>query len=306
MKHFLNYILSAVCVVSLIGCEQTQSNVSPADLSHMAPKLFVAAFISPQDTILTVKVSESTPLLSTTTLSSGEIPHAAVTLSDGQKTISLLYDSRLRFHRVSARMLPIIAGKDYTLVVKAPDGRRVEATCRVPGAVPLKAVRFDSVTTEAATGKKRYFIQMQWQDVPRETNYYRTMAIFTYTRRNEGTRTFRPDSSYATFGEGGRITLLPDGSADGQTLGSERGYLAASLLDTARSVQFGRVFRSATVRANLFHVDKNYYDYHRYLEVHRATNDNPFTEPVPLPTNIQGGLGCFGAYNRSTVVLRLR
>jgi hypothetical protein len=56
----------------------------------------------------------------------------------------------------------------------------------------------------------------------------------------------------------------------------------------------------------LLNVDENYYRYHDGVARQDEVRDNPFAEPVPIPTNIQGGLGCFGAYNRSTLTLYLK
>lgn len=45
--------------------------------------------------------------------------------------------------------------------------------------------------------------------------------------------------------------------------------------------------------------DENYYKYHRSLET--SGNDNPFTEPSLVYTNINNGLGCFAAYNTAVL-----
>ena len=59
------------------------------------------------------------------------------------------------------------------------------------------------------------------------------------------------------------------------------------------------------VTADLLHLNADYYRYHQALQRQQEVESNPFAEPVPIPTNIRGGLGCFGAYSRSTLTVRL-
>ncbi|WP_370469359.1 DUF4249 family protein [Nibrella viscosa] len=52
--------------------------------------------------------------------------------------------------------------------------------------------------------------------------------------------------------------------------------------------------------------DLNYYHYHETLRRALRAVDNPFAEPLPLPGNIQGGLGCFAAFSRVSITFRFR
>jgi hypothetical protein len=69
---------------------------------------------------------------------------------------------------------------------------------------------------------------------------------------------------------------------------------------------FSNLLRQAELTYSLLHTDENYYRYHDAVLRQRQSDGNPFAEPVPVPTNINGGLGCFGAYNRRTVIVRLK
>ncbi|MBD0254725.1 MAG: DUF4249 family protein, partial [Cytophagales bacterium] len=60
---------------------------------------------------------------------------------------------------------------------------------------------------------------------------------------------------------------------------------------------------SVTLYAYLLHTDRAYFEYHRTL---RANADsNPFAEPVLLYSNVEGGLGVFAAFNRTTLEVKL-
>ena len=56
----------------------------------------------------------------------------------------------------------------------------------------------------------------------------------------------------------------------------------------------------------LVNADENYYRYHDAVQRQNRVDGNPFAEPVPIPTNIQGGLGCFGAYTTSTMSMEMK
>jgi hypothetical protein len=60
------------------------------------------------------------------------------------------------------------------------------------------------------------------------------------------------------------------------------------------------------LNAYLLNVDEAYFRYYDAVERQNQLGDNPFAEPVPVPTNILGGLGCFAGYNRSSLTIELK
>lgn len=61
-----------------------------------------------------------------------------------------------------------------------------------------------------------------------------------------------------------------------------------------------------TLHAYLLHTDEHYFLYHRSVRNASYSQDNPFAEPVLVYTNVEGGLGVFAAYNRTTQVVKLK
>lgn len=53
----------------------------------------------------------------------------------------------------------------------------------------------------------------------------------------------------------------------------------------------------------VYNTDEHYFKYHRSVQT-RGDSDNPFVEPSLIYTNVEGGLGCFGAYNSGQLVYR--
>jgi hypothetical protein len=56
----------------------------------------------------------------------------------------------------------------------------------------------------------------------------------------------------------------------------------------------------------LLATDEPYYRYHDAIQRQDRAGDNPFAEPVLIPTNIQNGLGCFAAFNQSSMTVRVK
>jgi hypothetical protein len=61
---------------------------------------------------------------------------------------------------------------------------------------------------------------------------------------------------------------------------------------------------SSLLYISLLLTDENYYNYHR--SIYSYEGDNPFSEPSPVFTNINGGLGIFAAVNGKITEFNLR
>ncbi|WP_421827596.1 DUF4249 domain-containing protein [Larkinella sp.] len=288
-------------ILGLASCQNLRQEVQPQQLADQPVKLLVACFISPQDTVLAAKVARSRPILDDETVINLEITNATVTLQTGSRSIVLTYHSRLRYYRASPNQFPIRAGETYQLRVQTPDGQSVEARTKVPEAVLLQQVRLDSeVVLENNQVRKRFFARYVWSDRSGQTEYYQTAGIVAY--RCSGCspdKTIREPVQFV--GEQG---LYTDRESKGGQMVSDPGYLGVSI--PSNQPFFPTLFSKPFVlTADLRHVNEDYYHYHQALGQQLQIESNPFAEPVPIPSNIQGGLGCFGAYDRSTLTVRL-
>jgi len=311
----ISYIVLLLTGFALAGCDSLKQEVSPDRLAKEPEKLVVAFFISPQDTVLAARVGRSSTVLGQNSLSFFNVLNAVVTLSDGSRSVSLtnavLSDRGFNpYYRATPEQLPIVAGKTYTLTVSVPNGQTVTATCTVPGPVALDNVLIDStIRTEIGLAYKEYFARLRWRDPAGQINYYRAAGQNDYFFRDfifgspntppRDTLIRQPGSWF--FSNGSTIT---DVGQDGQEMVSGRGRLAVAF-----SFQNGQQTISlpqSPLTAHLLNVDVNYYRYHDEVDRQSRAGRNPFAEPVLIQTNIRGGLGCFGAYNKSTLVTELK
>lgn len=304
--------------ILLAGCDSLKQEVEPKGISRQPEKLVVACFISPQDTVLAARVTRTSPVLGVGSQYNPDISNATVTLSDGGRSVLLQsrfdpnggYGFSRLYYRANATELPIIVGKTYTLTVRVPDGRQVTATCTVPEPVTLQSVvLYSAVTNEFGRSRKEYYARLRWRDPAGRPNYYRVAgdSEYSYTSqiRTSATSPVR-DTTIRMRGNwyfnNGWITT--DLDRDGQEFVSGRGRLPIAYSWVNGQQQTSRPTGQAN--AYLLNVDENYYLYHDAFGRQIEVGDNPFAEPVPILTNIQGGLGCFGAYNKAVMTMDLK
>ncbi|GAB3987593.1 hypothetical protein GCM10028807_08240 [Spirosoma daeguense] len=301
-QSIINLLLLFLISVS-ISCSSLRNEVSPSLLGVEPSKLVVTCFLSPQDTILAVKVTRSSTVVgdSISLLQTGNnVTDAIVTLTDGSQSVTLKYNNILAGDTVKSRpyysnyirLLPIIVGHTYTLSVVTSNGQRATSTCTIPTPVSLKDVTLDSLN-------RRYFVRARWQDPAGETNYYQVSGVFRYVASNCKNCSIESTNNL-TFDDDNR-GLFSDAGVDGSLMISGRAYLTS----TSTSNFYGQYNRARAV-VNLLRVDPNYYRFQEAIIRQRRSRNNPFAEPVLIPSNIDGGLGCFAGYSTTSLSINIK
>jgi hypothetical protein len=300
MKKRLTYIILIISQLSFVSCKSLIKEIDPSILPQTDSKLVIACFISPQDTILSAKVTETKVLIGSTGDIRNDIKNATVKLSDGVKTVQLFYSASLGYYRILPKELPIIVGKTYSIDVSTPDGRKVNATTTVPNNVPIKEIKVDSSSNTSGFGGNQvvntsYTVKVIWQDIANATNFYRALSVYDVIYNIPDPKNAKNiiQSLVSTIVD---LRTLDDKDTDGQLLSLSREYQPNNVGANIQGNQIELGKRLDKIRVGLFQTDINYYNYHTSLRKQRE-NNNPFAEPVLLFTNINGGFGCFGAYN---------
>lgn len=333
MKYLL-ICISVLAVAWLAGCESLVNTIPEDKLPQGDPLITMFCYISPQDTVIRAKVGMSNPAFGVhysngksfhfvdgdTVFTGQPLTTAQVSISDGEATARLRYQAPSQVFELSVKEFPIRAGRTYTLTVT--DGAKsARATCTVPArSVPVKGYTLDSIETNRfGNDSKVLEVDFTWDDPAGEVNFYRVDAYevidapllnfnpadssVTETRRTF-TNFFRIDRN--NF----RSVYQSDKNIDGTTFSSpvfqnnSLGLANYSTLITinGRAILPKRGPERVGVFLKLFNTDQPYFDFHRSLEAYQ--NDNPFTEPSLLYTNVQGGLGVFASYNQSVRVIK--
>ncbi|MFD1145134.1 DUF4249 domain-containing protein [Larkinella insperata] len=307
------YALLVLISLFATACQDMRQEVEPESLTQVEKKLVLIGFISPQDTIIAVKVGVTRPIADANYTSNyGTVKNAIVTLSTGGQSIQLTYNGKNDCYQADPKKFPIRAGAAYQLTAQTPEGMNASGSCTIPQATRLQQVRLDS--SEDANSEKHYFVRYFWQDAAKTSNYYQTNGLFVYTKscptcKTDANAKVKSENQPILFESMGQLnTLLSDKAKDGDKLESYHGYLDQGTVSQAstQKLTFSTRYDRATVRATLLNVDEAYYKYHQALELQKKAEGNPFAEPVLLPSTITGGLGCFAGYNQSSLTLTLK
>lgn len=281
-------IFLLISVVLMAGCIRDAENIK---LPGGTPKLVIGSFISPQDTLLSVSVTQSYPVGKVIT-NDGVVKDAQVVLSDGITSQTLSFDDKEEKY-TGKPVFPISGGQTYYLTVQAPDGRSVKASCTIPSTKDTTlTVAVDSANTDQA-GYLDYYVRAGWTDIAGETNWYKinvefimedTVHQYLYSNIFNFSTTENP--------------IYSDEGKDGQKFATNQGDVYIYNPYSFSYPPQNKKFYKAYILVYLLTIDQNYYKYYESLN---NVSSDPFAEPMNLYSNIEGGLGVFAGYQKHTV-----
>ncbi|MCF2442738.1 DUF4249 domain-containing protein [Dyadobacter sp. CY345] len=312
-----NNILFFLLILSgLSSCDTLVTEISPDDLPGSTSKLVVQSFISPQAARINVVVTESIPLFGESSSGNSVVKNAIVKISGGGKEVVIPYDSTSQLYSIDKAKFAIVASETYKLSVSDAQ-RSVTASCTVPAnQATIKSYVIDTAYINRSNGLDTALtVRMTWQDISGETNYYRVRANMDVefsvlegnSPENFEEKRVRTRFSFRWDDDNGRSDFQNDINLDGTSFTSPlgRGFLPSTLMYIASDGTRYYAKQKPKLIALIIEVnntEKSYYDYHKTLE--QNEDDNPFAEPVLVYNNIEGGLGCFAAYNNRQVIYR--
>ena len=321
MKLLFRAGLPLLTGVLLAACGSLKNEVSPGLIQKQGIQYVVNCYISPQDTLLAATVSLTNPVLTSTTTINGSIAlesRSTVTLADGDRFVVLPFDRKRAIYAADPKTFPIREGRTYTLTVKTADGQTLTSTATVPTAVPIQITTLDSIQDYTGTTfTKEYTAQIIWRDAPGQADFYRVAGQFVFTTQALNASNKPQTGQSSLFFRRNRNTgdFVNDELLDGDVLTSVPGYLGIRFNSSRNSpnpqaelnkLTLGSTYALARLDMTLLHTDEAYYRYHEAVLRQRDGGGNPFAEPILIPNNITGGLGCFGAYNRTMATLKVK
>ncbi|HOI88684.1 MAG TPA: DUF4249 domain-containing protein [Lentimicrobium sp.] len=275
MKALYKYLLRSLYVLPILLLTACEDLISDVDAPVSSPKLVVNAVLIPEAPDTEVYLFLSTPLY--TPHQSGNldtVSNAVVIISSGNQQVTIPFDESSQCYRIEAGLFPVIAGQEYSLLITTPSGYRAEASCTIPAdSPPAPEVTARTVTEEYGNLSVSY--SFRFRDIIGEGHYYAT-AMLTSLKDEFGNiyPAFDPG-----FDRGERYSS--DAHRDGE------------YFNFKTSSYYEGVGQKTEFMAWIAVTDRNYYMYHR--SVSSFEGEDPFSEPVPVFTNIKGGLGYFGA-----------
>lgn len=251
------------------------------------PKLVVASFITAGDTLLQVQVSRSVPVYQRSSDVQTNITDAVVSISGNGRSVNLSYDTESMLYQISIDSLFIVEGETYTLRV-TQNNEQVEATTTVPRRFNLQGSATISKLSRSTFGYSRTFYGCQFifSGNPAPLAYYGlSYQLITLSNGVELSNGYFSNESYS-------LTKMDFYKAN------QPNQSMLAILKEKVSQNYSSSEDSSFFRIHLWQSDEAFYEFNRTADLNYRSSDEFFSEPVPIYSNVKGGLGCFGSYLR--------
>jgi Domain of unknown function (DUF4249) len=212
---------------------------------------------------------------------------------------------------------PIKAGHEYTLKASASNLPSIEASCRIPDTAEGIMLEPDFNDTSHITlpdGQMllRLPVKITHDHQPDDLDYFAfalTAEVTTYVIDDTGNKTEEVDYT---------SEFTPQFQTDGDTYAFLHEVPEPMILlhanywnSNPNTLQFevlipynAQTDMPTALYLDWFAIDPDMYNY--LLSVSRQNTNSPFVEPDAISSNINGGVGIFGAYSVNRFVLPLR
>ncbi|GAL86044.1 hypothetical protein MYP_3273 [Sporocytophaga myxococcoides] len=292
-RILLNIIFIAGVSSLLSACIKT---LDEKDMPKIESKLVIGGYISPQDTIVKIFVGKSVPIYQKSKgFNANPVKDATVLLSGNGVSTSLLYDEKLSSYTIPASQYPIIPGATYHLIVSTPEGYYAEAETIVPKDIN-SSLKFSLDTIERSINYtysgKSLQISVWWDDIQNQNNYYR---IYGEAGTIYDSTYYSP--KYKHYNE----IYFDTKNIAIKDIGYENGKIGPFKTDTPLENMNRRL---SDIGLTLLNTDRNYYEFYKSYDSNYQ--ENFFSEPQNIYTNIKGGLGVFASYQKYTVKITLK
>ncbi len=273
------YFILTLAIITFTSCEQMISDVEiPENITKQ--KLVIISYVSPEDSIIKVKLYQSVAYFNNSGINTEDflVTDGTIILSDGTNTKQFYYDNTTRQYSCTDNSFKVQGGVEYTIDVSTPDGKTNSAKCNVisykVGDFSIEI--FDSIVDgEYSYGQTEYILDITIPDIPNQKNYYRLLAY-----NSEDTTNFYPSLD----------EFVTDEHLDGQNI---KIRVHTYQMDTTKVLD-----------VYLLTCDQAYYEYHQ--SVWYNNGESPFTEPSPIYSNTENGMGVFCSYRwiKKTLMLK--
>lgn len=276
-------IVKVFLIINILVLSACERMITDVDIDPGRKKLVVHSYLYPGMDTVKVMLTSSLLLYSSTELCQGpsnnEVDDAQIVIRNKNIEYPLTYNDSIK--QYISTELEIKKGETYNLYVKASEGEELFASCTVPGENPPD-IEILSIQSDTYGGK---IINFRFRDLNGQGHYYRICGVYKYFYAPEP-ESFHLYSIYMDKGE----EFVTDINKDGEYFIYKTNWI---YLDEEPN----------PVTLFLALTDIHYYNYHR--SVFNFDGENPFSEPSPVYSNIEGGLGFFAAFNGSTIEVDL-
>ncbi len=162
------------------------------------------------------------------------------------------------YNYLSPELIPADYENDFELNIITPDGKTITATTRILRPVPIDSVVVQFLENDTLARVLTYF-----KDPQNEHNYYRRM-LHEHSLDSIPLQDFATDDRFVE---------------DNIVFGSGYDFAVGD-----------------TVFNTIVHIDRAYYDFFNSVQTAASSNGNPFGQPSPIISNLQGTANAIGIF----------
>lgn len=287
-----NVIIGVFLVtLALYSCD------SGVEIENTPPEklLCVSGSISPQDSIIYINVFKGQKIGALIRSDSAMVDNAQVIISDGKKSVNLLYNAEQHIYKVENPFLNIGAGAILYLNVTAPGQQAVEAKA----VIPPKPSR---VVLEDKRSGDNYNFTLKWNNDNAHKYYDLWADVKGEIEYEYHGKVYRNPLQVNIDTPGDNIYFPSDKQNIG--LNEESGTIGNAYYKGTSDEVVLKV-TVANMDETFFKFYQSYGNYQTWLENSREFVPN-FREPMPIFSNIKNGTGYFSAYNSVTVTVKIK
>ena len=286
MKNLLNKIYVLAFVLFFMACENLEV-VVPIDIDDPDPVLAVGAYFSNDMDSYNLAVYQAVGALSD--LENKTQDSALVQIFEEDLLFDEFVSDKAILEVFEKNFVP---GNNYRLQVSKSGFETISAQAVYPSLVEIDTAYYRESTVVGEFNEDVKQIQVDFQD-PVGSNFYEIKA---YVIEEIGSENYFYPLYPSADQFNGQI-----GRGEGLFFSDENfeGELAEIIINYSDF----EVDEDAEVILELRHITEDYLLFDLSLELAFNSNDNPFSEPVQVKSNIENGFGVFALWNSDIVVL---
>jgi hypothetical protein len=293
------YILIIFILATVWSCTKTIEFNDKGTGSLMV----VNSLIYP-DSCISGTISQSTSILKSNTV--GTMLNGTVDLYENGILVRQMTSTLGNFRATDFKPK---AGNTYRIAVSA-NGKQVEAETVIPNQAEVISV--DTTTINNDWGSKSLNFKFKVKDGTGD-DYFRIIVIndnLSFYYQDKKTRIYFRNSSSGYFdtndpifnslysnygndalnmGPGNQYHIFPDDYFEGKEYTFQ--FQVAQFLNYGNNQVYNRFV------IHVQKLSKDMFNYMKYLDLYNYYRDDPFSEPVPVYSNIKNGAGIFAGYN---------
>jgi len=290
MKKMKLSVVYSISILLIVSCtKRIEFNQDQIEEKIVVNSLFT------EDSLWNAHISHSRSILDTS--QHNFLDNAIVSIFDESNNLVTTLDHISDGFYQSSSVTPI-ANETYRIEVDAPGFNSVSASNAIPTQVPI--VNVDTVSSYNSEGDPIMLVSMNFTDPPGVSNYYmiEMQYIFDMSQWGWGDDKERgrleiscsdPNietvNSFSFLGVDNAYNylLLKDDQFDGQDYTLE--FYVINWAEFKDEQLEGEI--------RLMNTSEEFFNYRKSYEIYETALNNPFSQPVQVFSNINGGMGVF-------------